>query len=167
MADNTQLNPGTGGDLILTEQPGGSGPKIPVSKIRLGAADVDGGDVTGTNPLPVQVTGPALLNSRTASGSNTGVIIKASPGVVKSWFMANLDATHNAFLKLYDKPTVPTSADSPLYVGNVGPTQQFGMSIPEGLPFATGISVRFTTGAADNDNTAPTAGAITADILYS
>lgn len=166
MADNTQLNPGTGGDLILTEQPGGSGPKIPVSKIRLGDSDVDGGDVTTSNPFPVQVTGPALSVFRTASGSNSGSIIKGSAGVVKNIFVGNLDATHNAFLKLYDKPTAPTSADTPLFVFHVGPTQQFGMPIPEGIPFLTGISVRFTQGAPDNDNTPPVAGTITADVLY-
>lgn len=54
MADNTTLNPGTGGDVIMTEQVGAA--KIPVSKIRLGAQDVDGGDVTVTNPFPVEIS---------------------------------------------------------------------------------------------------------------
>lgn len=59
MADNTQLNSGSGGDSIVTEDTftdsgtGVSGQKLPVSKIRLGANGVDGGDVTATNPMPV------------------------------------------------------------------------------------------------------------------
>ena len=51
MADGTILNPGSGGDTIDNEQVGGV--KIPRGKIVLGARDVDGGDVSAANPLPV------------------------------------------------------------------------------------------------------------------
>jgi hypothetical protein len=51
--NNTQLNPGTGGDLIVTEDLG-DGTKMPVSKIRLGDTDEDGGDVTADNPFPIE-----------------------------------------------------------------------------------------------------------------
>ena len=57
MADNTTLNVGTGGDVIITEQPGGVGAKIPVSKIYTGALDVNGGPVTPANPFDVRVSG--------------------------------------------------------------------------------------------------------------
>lgn len=53
MADNTQLNPGTGGDIIKTEDLGSY--KIAVSKLYLGAGGVDGGPVTTSNPLPVTI----------------------------------------------------------------------------------------------------------------
>ena len=53
MADNTQLNTGTGGDVIKTEDVGPY--KLAVSKIYLGAHGIDGGAVTATNPLPVAV----------------------------------------------------------------------------------------------------------------
>lgn len=56
MADGTTLNIGSGGDTILTEHPGSSGPKIPVSKIYTGALDANGGPVTVTNPLPVELS---------------------------------------------------------------------------------------------------------------
>jgi hypothetical protein len=52
MADNTVLNPGVGGDTIMTED-AGNGAKIPVSKIRLGHQDNDFGDVSNSNPFPV------------------------------------------------------------------------------------------------------------------
>ena len=55
MGDNTTLNSGIGGDVIATED-SGLGYKIPVSKIRLGAIDIDGGDVTITNPFPITIT---------------------------------------------------------------------------------------------------------------
>lgn len=50
--DNTTLNLGTGGDVIVTEALP-SGAKLPVSKIRTGGQDMDGGDVEYDNPLAV------------------------------------------------------------------------------------------------------------------
>lgn len=65
MGENTTLNPGSGGDVIATEDPG-LGYKIPVSKIRLGALDVDGGDVTPANPFPISL-GDGVNTVTTAS----------------------------------------------------------------------------------------------------
>jgi len=50
MADGTVLNPGTGGDDIVTEDLGTQ--KLAVSKIYTGAANVSGGPVTADNPFP-------------------------------------------------------------------------------------------------------------------
>lgn len=58
MADNTTLNPGAGGDVIVTEQPGGTGPKLCVTKIHNGALDVDGGNITRANPFNVESAAP-------------------------------------------------------------------------------------------------------------
>jgi hypothetical protein len=59
MSDNTILNPGCGGDTIVTEQPGGgTNPKIPVSKIYLGPLDINQGPVWSGNPLPVSFITP-------------------------------------------------------------------------------------------------------------
>lgn len=55
MSDNTTLNIGIGGDIIATEDPG-LGYKIPVSKIRIGGFNIDGGDVTISNPFPSLIT---------------------------------------------------------------------------------------------------------------
>lgn len=92
MADNTTLNPGVGGDIIIDEDIGGQ--KMPVSKIRTGAAGVNGGDVTTTNPFPVRqcdgsgfvtpvVTGqiPASLGQKTMANS-LAVVIASDQGAV-------------------------------------------------------------------------------------
>lgn len=55
MADNIQLNPGTGGDVTRADDVGG-GVKIPVSKIHIGASGVDGGPVTVGNPFPISAS---------------------------------------------------------------------------------------------------------------
>jgi len=58
MTTTVELNPGTGGNLVSVEQPGGSGnPVVEFCKIHLGDSDVDDGPVTDTNPLPVSDIG--------------------------------------------------------------------------------------------------------------
>jgi hypothetical protein len=53
MADNTQLNTGSGGDLIASDDIGGV--KYQRVKIALGADGVNDGDVSSSNALPVSV----------------------------------------------------------------------------------------------------------------
>ena len=59
MPDNTQINPGVGGDVIRTDDIGGV--KFPVSKLALGNDGVNDGLVSTTNPLPVVLPGNADL----------------------------------------------------------------------------------------------------------
>jgi hypothetical protein len=75
MTDGTRLNPGVGGDLILTEDTGNPNGKLPVSKIRLGAQDTDGGDVTITNPFPVVLCGSPepLYGQKVIASTGTAV----------------------------------------------------------------------------------------------
>ena len=51
--DGTLLNPGTGGDTIYDEVIAALAMKMAISKIRLGAQGVDGGDVSIGNPFPI------------------------------------------------------------------------------------------------------------------
>jgi hypothetical protein len=57
MSNNTVLNPGFGGDTISTEDLGAS--KIQRVKIALGTSGVDGGNISGSNPLPI-TNGPII-----------------------------------------------------------------------------------------------------------
>lgn len=58
MANNTVLNPGSGGDTLVTEDVG-SGVKIAAGKLHTGGAGADGGPVTLANPLAVQISNGA------------------------------------------------------------------------------------------------------------
>lgn len=167
MADNTILNPGAGGDVIMTEQPGGAGPKIPVSKIRLGVQDTDGGDVSSSNPFPVLQILPALAVWRSNDGQPPGVVLKNAPGVLWGFLLGNVNATLNAFMKFYDKATTPVSTDTPKFIVQAGPTLPNGGNFFPGIPFTNGISLRITSGWQDNDTTGAGVGSFQPTVFYS
>jgi hypothetical protein len=52
MAENVQLNPGTGGDVAAADEI--DGVKYQRIKLALGADGVNAGDVADTNPMPVR-----------------------------------------------------------------------------------------------------------------
>jgi hypothetical protein len=57
MPDNIILNPGTGGASVRSEDVGGAPVvQIPVYKLHTGAANIDGGPITPTNPLDVRIS---------------------------------------------------------------------------------------------------------------
>lgn len=74
MADNTQLNVGTGGDLLSTDDIG-SGVKVQRVKVQYGA-DGSATDVSATAPLPaVQTPTSAALSIVAGSGTRTSSAI--------------------------------------------------------------------------------------------
>lgn len=79
MADNTQLNPGVGGDTMSTEDIGGV--KVQRIKLATGGHGVDGGDVQASNPFPTRSFGPGTgLTTRTATSNSASV--RVDSGVV-------------------------------------------------------------------------------------
>lgn len=109
---------------------------------------------------------PAIPNAATSGGATPyhyiaagsaaqdSIVVKASPGQIYS--IAGMNAVATArYLKLYNKATSPTSADTPVHVlmlpanGTTG--AGFTFALPVGLKFTAGISFRLTTGIADND----------------
>lgn len=82
MSDNTTLNPGTGGDIIATDDVGGV--KFQRMKLALGADGAHDGDVSAANPLPVAGTvelgasSLAALESVTAVGPLTDAQLRAT-----------------------------------------------------------------------------------------
>ena len=93
---------------------------------------------------------------RTIDLGVTGLVAKATPGKLISIHAHNINAA-TRYLKIYNKATAATEADTPkltiaLPTGNS--TFFLGDS---GLDFSAGISIRATTGLADNDTGAPTA----------
>lgn len=67
MADNTQLNLGSTGDFIATEDM--TTYKLPATKIRTGVHGTDGGDVTTANPFPVLPVNQPAIGTITDGGA--------------------------------------------------------------------------------------------------
>jgi len=102
---------------------------------------------------------------RSISVGVTGEIAKAGPGKLISIHAHNVNAS-TRFLKIYNKATAPTEADTPkmtipLPTGNT--TFFLGDT---GADFSAGISIRATTGLADNNTVAPTASETIVNLTY-
>lgn len=97
----------------------------------------------------------------------TGQVVKASKGDVVSWVIANKHADAFRYVKFYNKATAATEADTPVAVVPIpfGATSNIEWQYGFGQ-FPAGISVRATTGAANDDAGAPTAGDVIATIGY-
>lgn len=81
MADNTQLNTGTGGDVIATDDI--SGVKYQRVKIVIGADGVNDGDVSSTNAMPIDgtvtVTGTVAVTDNSGSLTVDGTVTANQP----------------------------------------------------------------------------------------
>lgn len=124
-------------------------------------------DETG-QPVSTSYARPTS-NARLASAaaSTNATVVKVGPGAVfhVSGYNANAAAR---YLKIYNKATAPTvGTDVPIHTEYLAPQAKFSISFPAGLAFATGIGFGLTTGGADNDTAALTAGDILAmNIAY-
>lgn len=97
------------------------------------------------------------------NANSTGTLVRAGAGVVRRYYLSNSGASA-AYVKLYDKATAGTSADTPIQC----------FMIPAGgaanaicaIPYTLGFSYRAVTGAADNDTTAPGSNEVIVNFEY-
>lgn len=98
----------------------------------------------------------------------TGVVVSSSPCKLAVLIVTNVNATSLRYLKLYDKATAATNADTPVITIPLAPSVLGGQLVinlkDREFAFATGLSARCTTGVADNDTGAPGANEIVVDI---
>lgn len=165
---NVTLNPGAAGATAATDDIGG----VSFQKVKLntGAAGVDGGPVTTANPLPVAqyavASGGGSDYHKVSAGSNNAVNIKNAAGQVYGIQGMNI-AAYPVYVKLYDKATAPNpAADTPIRTIAMQAGVRCDDDIPNGLAFATGISIAIVKGIADNDNTAVVASDCVVDVDY-
>jgi len=97
--------------------------------------------------------------------SVTGQVIKASAGQVYGWYLFN-NASSVRYLKIYNKATAPTQADTPVMTIPIPATSGANVEYNIGLEFTAGISVRATTGIADSNTDAPSTNDVVINIFY-
>ena len=103
-----------------------------------------------------------------ASTNQDSQSVKGSAGHLYGYDVFNTNAALR-YVKIYDKATAPTSSDTPKLVilvpGNTagaGAVKDFA----NGVVFTLGIGIRITTGQANSDATAVTAGDVVVNLQY-
>lgn len=104
-----------------------------------------------------------------AAGANQdATVVKASAGVLYGFIVTNINAAVR-YLKIYNLASGATSASTPIMTIAVpGATTGAGAAfpIPVGIDCSAGISLRLTTGVADNDANAVAANELIVHTLY-
>lgn len=136
MADNITLNAGAGGDTVAADDVGGA--KYQRSKRTLGRDGIVADVASMTRVLSA------------AAANQDSTVIKNGAGTLYGLIVTNANAAAR-YLKFYNKATGPTSADTPVATIYVPPLGGVALPIDVGADFSTGISLRLTTGVADND----------------
>jgi hypothetical protein len=95
-----------------------------------------------------------------AAASTNADFAKASAG--RLYAIQGYNASSSVrYLKLYNKASAPTvGTDTPVKTLAIPPSVGFAFDWPHGYSFATGIAFALTTGSADADTAALTAGDI-------
>ena len=129
----------------------------------LASVGITGGLPAGTNTigsvgLVTQTSGGATAFSylAAASANQDSTVIKASAGQVYGWQLFNTSAA-SRYVKVYDKVTAPTSADTPIKRYFLPAGGGVVIPAPSGVVFTNGLAFRITAGVADTDATAVTA----------
>jgi hypothetical protein len=102
---------------------------------------------------------------RNLSVGVTGAVAKAAPGRLYGWHVSNAAAAA-AYVKVYDKATAPTEADTPVLTLAIPAASAAFATVGPGIAFAAGIAVRATTAIADNSTAAPAANDVVANLIY-
>lgn len=101
------------------------------------------------------IMGPAQCNfcMRASAASDNATNVEAKSTTVKNIIGYNAKASI-IYVKLYQKATAPTSADTPKAVYAIPASGPFELDLGDGLFFSGGLGLRIVTGSADNDATA-------------
>lgn len=109
---------------------------------------------------------PELLNSyQSLAAGNTGLVAKAVKAVLCGYSFTNISGAVQ-YVKLYNKATAPTASDTPVIRVGVPAGQTVSLSIPGGIVFDAGLSVRSVTTMPDAGATGSTAGEVAVNLFY-
>ena len=110
-------------------------------------------------------TPPEATVYRSTALVATAVVASDGPSRLFGWTLTN-SAGAIRYVKVYDKATAATEADTPVFTIGVPTLQTVSLYISGGVNFSDGISIRCVTGAADNNTTAATSGDVLAQFLH-
>lgn len=167
---------------LKTSGVAGGAETVDVTKVGGTAVDTNSGTKSaGTQRVVIATDQPALTNGllvnlepktsgglsvyRNLDAGTTGAVAKASAGQLYGYFISNNAATAR-FVKVYDKASAPTQADTPVMTLQLPASSAANVSHPNGVAFSAGISIRASTGVADNDTGATTTNDVIVNLYY-
>ena len=136
MADNITLNLGSGGDVLAADDIG-PGVKYTRSKITIGAAGDNDGDISNSNPMP------SKLNPTTSFVASTQVTVNITPEVQ----LGNNISTRGVVLKS------SSGNIGKIFIGLTGVTTSTGFELNAGDSISIPVSnSNLIYATADTDN---------------
>jgi hypothetical protein len=109
---------------------------------------------------------PDFLNSyQTLVAGDTGLVVQAKKTILCGWSISNSGAAIQ-HVKLYNKATAPTASDTPALRISIPAGQTVSFSLPGGVVFDTGLSIRSVTTMPDNGATGTTAGDVAVNLFF-
>ena len=109
---------------------------------------------------------PDFLKSyHTLTAGNTGLVAQAARAVLCGWSISNSGAAIQ-HVKLYNKATAPTASDTPALRISIPAGQTVSFSLPGGVVFDTGLSVRSVTTMPDAGAPGSTAGEVAVNVFF-
>jgi len=166
LADGVSITAGAG-TTVATDDIGG----VHYQRVKpTWGADGTANDVNATTPLPVQETpvtsGGCSIYRRISTASTNAETAKASAGQVYGVIAVNTNASAR-YLKLYNTSSAPTvGTTTPVITIPLPGAGGVSFSLVQGIPFATGISIAITSGAADSDTGSVAANEQIVTLLY-
>lgn len=106
-----------------------------------------------------------LLVHRSSVLADTGVVAKATEGKVVGGVFSNSVAAIR-YLKIYNKATAAAAADTPVLTILLPASSMTTFSVPGGIRFSAGISLRCVTTAPDAGAVSATAGDVFSQLFY-
>jgi hypothetical protein len=168
MSDNVSVSDFSSGTAVAIATDDINGTHYPMFKVVHGTVN-NAKQVTESTPLPVQIhgsnTGGLSVYSNLDVGT-TGAVVKAAGGLVFTLQAWNLHGSATRYLKLYDKSTGASSADTPKATYPIKAGDKIELAIPQGIGLSNGIGLRASTGIAANDNVAPGANEVVTVLTY-
>lgn len=110
-------------------------------------------------------TGAASGAHIVSAASTNATVVKASPGRVIGWCLANTNAAYR-YVKLHNQTTSPTAGTGVVRTIALPPNNSVTFTIEGGIAFTTGIGLTIVTGSADADNTAVGVGDVVGDLFF-
>ena len=109
---------------------------------------------------------PDFLNSyQTLVATDTGLVVQARKTILCGWSITNSGAAIQ-FVKLYNKATAAAAADTPVIRIGIPAGQTVSFSLPGGVVFDTGLSVRSVTTMPNAGATGSTAGEVAVNLFF-